>query len=274
MPLGAAPAPPPVSSSIDGHSELGTLRARAWEPPGCSVLQAPHLPMPFSTAPPLQPSFSSYAVPSEPLPLQRSHESSLFSTPVEQMLAHPDSSEATSQADRIRQGLLASAASLGLCLLEPLPRDPRTQWEPRRVLDATDEFLPGGASATPMRHRGDRQKRGEQTAEQTPKRKRARPSGASASTTEMPKATEEDWNRRQDHRQAGVAAVKRSSAYQNFAARRRHGEVWGPSAPQTPDPIDQSTSKRTWESKMQQWRRDLTRYELDDPIEEEWIVLE
>merc|ERR1712187_1034498 len=73
----------------------------------------------------------------------------------------------------------------------------------------------------------------------------------------MPAATEEDWQRRQEHRQAGIDATKRSALYQRFACARAEGRVGLMPAPSTPNPTDRSISKRKWESGMQMWKQDL-----------------
>ena len=63
----------------------------------------------------------------------------------------------------------------------------------------------------------------------------------------------ETWAKREMHRAAGVAYVRRSADYRAVLAH-------GPSAvarPQTPDPTVRS-GKRTWERSMQDWRKALT----------------
>ena len=63
----------------------------------------------------------------------------------------------------------------------------------------------------------------------------------------------EPWAKRESHRAAGVAFVKRSADYRAVIAH-------GPSSvarPQTPDPGRRS-GKRTWERGMQDWRKALT----------------
>ena len=59
----------------------------------------------------------------------------------------------------------------------------------------------------------------------------------------------EDWERRAQHREACIAAVKRSGDYgavaQHFAR------------PVTPDPRQPEVSKRAWEKSVRQWRMDL-----------------
>ena len=59
----------------------------------------------------------------------------------------------------------------------------------------------------------------------------------------------EEWERRAQHREACIAAVKRSGDYgavaQHFAR------------PVTPDPRQPEVSKRAWEKSVRQWRMDL-----------------
>jgi len=62
-------------------------------------------------------------------------------------------------------------------------------------------------------------------------------------------ASWDEWERRAQHREAGIAAVKRSGDYvavaQHFAR------------PSTPDPRQAEVSKRAWEKRVRQWRMDL-----------------
>ena len=62
-------------------------------------------------------------------------------------------------------------------------------------------------------------------------------------------ATEEDWERREQHRTAAVWAVKRSPQYTT---------AWTAQVPRprTPDPFDRR-NKRPWENGVKQWRKDL-----------------
>ena len=64
----------------------------------------------------------------------------------------------------------------------------------------------------------------------------------------LAEASEEDWRRREETRQAIVAAIKDSPDYRALQASRRPG---------TPDPNDRMTSKRNWETKVTQWRTAL-----------------
>ena len=62
------------------------------------------------------------------------------------------------------------------------------------------------------------------------------------------------WQRRCRHRLAGVAAVKRSSEYINVLMNEAEHSLARPSSP---DPHDESLSKRQWERGMQAWRTQL-----------------
>ena len=59
----------------------------------------------------------------------------------------------------------------------------------------------------------------------------------------------EEWERRAQHREACIAAVKRSGDY---AAVAQHF-----ARPVTPDPRQPEVSKRAWEKCVRQWRMDL-----------------
>ena len=87
----------------------------------------------------------------------------------------------------------------------------------------------------------------------------------------MSHATEEDWARREMHRAAGLAAVRRSKEYQAWKCmldtelvvarlkREDPARLAAVQALQHPSPTDRSLSKRTWERSMQDWRRALRR---------------
>ena len=62
--------------------------------------------------------------------------------------------------------------------------------------------------------------------------------------------TDEVWQRRSCHRQAGVAAVKRSDDY-------RIAQAAQVPRPKSPDAADKKLSKRQWESGVQIWRKGL-----------------
>ena len=59
----------------------------------------------------------------------------------------------------------------------------------------------------------------------------------------------DDWERRAQHREACIAAVKRSSDY--VAAAQHFPRA------STPDPRQAEVSKRAWEKGVRQWRMDL-----------------
>ena len=64
----------------------------------------------------------------------------------------------------------------------------------------------------------------------------------------LAEASEEVWRRRAETRRTIVAAIKDSLDYRALQASRRPG---------TPDPNDRMTSKRSWETKVMQWRNAL-----------------
>ena len=72
----------------------------------------------------------------------------------------------------------------------------------------------------------------------------------------MPAASDEDIARRQCHRHASIAAVRRSPDYVEVQLRSATGTL-GSNIPEPPDPEDMRKSKRTWETNMQWWRRAL-----------------
>ena len=59
----------------------------------------------------------------------------------------------------------------------------------------------------------------------------------------------DDWERRAQHREACIAAVKRSAVYVLAAQHFRRAA--------TPDPRQPEVSKRAWEKGVRQWRMDL-----------------
>jgi len=73
----------------------------------------------------------------------------------------------------------------------------------------------------------------------------------------LPEASEEDWRRREDKRQAAVLTIKASLEYQELLSSRARGEPGVDVVPGTPDPIDHTTSKRAWEASVMQWRNAL-----------------
>ena len=80
--------------------------------------------------------------------------------------------------------------------------------------------------------------------------------GASASPpVGMPSASEEDWERRTAHRQAGVTHIKSTIDYQRSLAFSNR--------PATPDPRDRRVSKRKWETSVQAWGAKLRELPLN-----------
>uniref|UniRef100_A0A7S4VCR6 Histone RNA hairpin-binding protein RNA-binding domain-containing protein n=1 Tax=Alexandrium monilatum TaxID=311494 RepID=A0A7S4VCR6_9DINO len=76
-------------------------------------------------------------------------------------------------------------------------------------------------------------------------------------------ASEEDWQRRAEKRQAAVAAIKDSQEYRALQAARSQGKATS-AVPGTPDPNDRETSKRSWEAKVMHWRNALKEWLSDD----------
>ena len=67
------------------------------------------------------------------------------------------------------------------------------------------------------------------------------------------------WPRRHKKRVRAVQAIKAKPEYQAVAAVRAQGAVPN-SAPRTPDPNDNTVSKRSWEAQVTTWRRGLRGY--------------
>lgn len=90
----------------------------------------------------------------------------------------------------------------------------------------------------------------------------AGPFGCSPRATRpVPEASEEDWQRRTEKRQAAVVAVKMSPEYLAYAAtRHQQGHVLAAPVPGTPDPNDRAVSKRHWEEEVRQWRTALRQW--------------
>lgn len=84
----------------------------------------------------------------------------------------------------------------------------------------------------------------------TPSRRGGRP---------PPQASEEDWQRRTEKRQAIIAGVKASEEYFAYTAGGVPAE-FGEAAPRTPEATDRGISKRQWEDHVRQWRAALRRY--------------
>ncbi len=79
---------------------------------------------------------------------------------------------------------------------------------------------------------------------------------SAASSSEV--AGEDEWQRRENKRREGVAAVKRTEPYVISAQfPKGGGGNPGGSRPRTPDPTDHTISKRDWEKGVQKWRKEL-----------------
>lgn len=111
-------------------------------------------------------------------------------------------------------------------------------------------------SATPVRERAGQRKRNMPAVTPPTEAKRRRPKPLTVGVDRP--VTEEDRARRQQHRVAGVCAVKGKQEYVRFKEMRDTGTL--PvmlDEPLTPDPYDESMSKRTWEATMMNWRKSL-----------------
>ena len=75
-------------------------------------------------------------------------------------------------------------------------------------------------------------------------------------THEAQVADEAVWQRRFEHRRAGVLAVKYGNIYSDVHWRSIN---FGVRRPSSPDPVDRSVPKRAWEKGMQDWRKELKR---------------
>jgi len=139
------------------------------------------------------------------------------------------------------------------------PGIPSQAWSPHSLFHAV---ATAGPSTGRSREEG-RQKRDGQVASLSSGSKRARPAGGGNAVAKPPEVKlnqvgeqeteEEQRQRRIQHRQAGVTAVKNSSDYQLVSRMPSHCAVVAP------DPHDATISKRTWERQMQEWRKELRR---------------
>ena len=117
----------------------------------------------------------------------------------------------------------------------------------------------------PQRERCCSRRRREPQPQREPSRRRREPQPQREPSRSV---SPETWAKREMHRAAGVAFVRRSADYRAVLAH-------GPSAvarPQTPDPTVRS-GKREWERSMQNWRNALARlvlvHNLTAPVDED-----
>ena len=68
---------------------------------------------------------------------------------------------------------------------------------------------------------------------------------------------ENSWERKQQKREAAVAACKRSEEYHKWERMRSERLVPLHDVREEPDPMDQSISKRAWEKQVRHWRNDI-----------------
>ena len=81
----------------------------------------------------------------------------------------------------------------------------------------------------------------------------------------MPEASEDEWARRFWKRNKTIEATKAKQVYSEWAEKRQRGapDAGSPApglqrrGPRTPDPTDQTVSKRVWEKQIKSWRDEL-----------------
>jgi len=83
----------------------------------------------------------------------------------------------------------------------------------------------------------------------------------------MPLATEEEWAHRHAKRELEIEKVKQTPYYELYVSvvpREQRAE----DDPLTPDPLDRSTSKRTWKWRVEEWRLKLkASWPAEEPTE-------
>jgi len=85
-------------------------------------------------------------------------------------------------------------------------------------------------------------------------------------------ATEEDWEHRAEMRKKAVRIRKDTPEYVQYSEFVPK-EVRTPGAPMTPDPIDQTISKRSWKSELSKWSAELNQWFSDHGLEDNGSVL-
>lgn len=81
--------------------------------------------------------------------------------------------------------------------------------------------------------------------------------------SQMPPASEEDWQHRICMRQKAISVGKETSEYKWFAESNRRNEQ-DSCEPLTPDPTDRKISKRHWKYAVQLWRMALKQRYCDE----------
>ena len=76
----------------------------------------------------------------------------------------------------------------------------------------------------------------------------------------MAESADAVWRRREVHRKNGVAAVKASAIYLDSVVLAAETEELNMRRPVTPDVRDRAISKRSWETAMKEWRRNLSTF--------------
>mmetsp|Transcript_104287 Transcript_104287/g.183805 ORF Transcript_104287/g.183805 Transcript_104287/m.183805 type:complete len:344 (+) Transcript_104287:73-1104(+) len=80
--------------------------------------------------------------------------------------------------------------------------------------------------------------------------------------SQIPPATEEEWERRSENRRRSIEVGKQSEeyiSYQERKALRQDALDEHEQEPMTPDPMDRNISKRRWKYEVSQWRDELKR---------------
>jgi hypothetical protein len=81
----------------------------------------------------------------------------------------------------------------------------------------------------------------------------------------VPEATEDEWQRREDHRVKAIEVGKKTASYQRFCAAVPEKERSLDSCiVQTPNPFDRTISKRKWKEIVHEWRKQLWKHFGDE----------
>lgn len=152
---------------------------------------------------------------------------------------------------------LTAVPLIGFCPV--LPEDMGT---PEKGADPLTWLLRGSP-----RHRGTRKRRS--SGFQVPaKRTKSEEKQAAPipGRQEMPPASEDDWQHRQEVRQRAIDVGKNTREYQWYAEHRQQQqeEEHVEGAPMTPDATDRSVSKRRWKYDVYQWRLALKQRYLEE----------
>jgi len=178
----------------------------------------------------------------------------------------------------------AATKMVGVIAASEVPLSERLRsWKPEQapvqVVAAPRATTTTAPPSTPLRRRT--RTRNEAPGAQTPGGKRLRSGSAvedsaaaaaaadaaaaeeeAAAVVNVPAPIPEEWERRNRKRTASVAAIKAMPEYEQVVQLRARGEMKQEDLPLTPDPDDETTSKRSWETSVMQWRSALRRLPL------------